>query len=108
MDEITQKATVKGKRNAALRYILSEEDKGVIAGWKQDLNTTLNLFNVRSFGPIWRSLMTAFQARVSTNNNSMLTKMFREMFPDDREITNDPHLPVSAIFLTANNPPIVS
>ena len=108
MDEITQKATVKGKRNAALRYILSEEDKGMIAGWKQDLNATLNLFNVRSFGCIWRSLMTAFQARVSTNSNLMITKMFREMFPDDREIANDPHLPVSAIFLTANNPPIVS
>ena len=49
-----------------------------------------------------------FQALVSSNNNAMLTKMFREMFPDDRGIANDPHQPVSAIFLTANKPPIVS
>ena len=108
MDEITQKAAVKGKRNAALRYILSEEDKAMIAGWKQDLNATLNLFNVRSLGSIWHSLTTTFQAQVSTNNNSMLTKMFREMFSDDQGIANDPHQSVSAIFPTANKPPIVS
>ena len=100
--------TAKSGRNAALRYVLSEEDKGMIAGWKQDLNSTLNLFNVRLLGSIWHSLTTTFQAQVSSNNNSMLTKMFRQMFPDDREIANDPHQPVSTIFLTANKPPIVS
>ena len=50
LTEIERRVTKRGKRNTALRFILSKDDKDKITGWKQDLVRVLHVFNVRSIG----------------------------------------------------------
>ena len=42
-----RKVDKRGKRNAALRFILAKKDKDEIAAWNQDLVRILHIFNVR-------------------------------------------------------------
>ena len=44
--------TKQGKRNVALRFILSKVDKDKISAWNQDLIRLLHIFNVRSLGAV--------------------------------------------------------
>ena len=46
--EIQRKVVKQGKRNSALRFVLSRSNKDRIAAWKQDLVRVLHVFNVRS------------------------------------------------------------
>ena len=43
---------MRGERNAVSRLFHSQNDKDAIAGWKQDLNKILHIFNVRSVIPV--------------------------------------------------------
>ena len=52
LTEIQKRVTKRGKRSAALRFILSKDDKDKIAVWKQDLVRVLHVFNVRSTGSV--------------------------------------------------------
>ena len=42
----------KGERNVCSRLFHNKDGEGVIAGWKQDLFRILQIFQVRSVGPV--------------------------------------------------------
>ena len=52
MVEMQKNVTKQGKRNVALRFILSKVDKDKISAWNQDLIRLLHIFNVRSLGTV--------------------------------------------------------
>ena len=47
MGEIQKKVVKQGERNVASRFFHAMSDKDAIAGWKQDLQLILQVFNVR-------------------------------------------------------------
>ena len=47
--QIQRKAMKDGKRNMASRLIHKKDDKNAIAGWKQELDRILHIFNVCSY-----------------------------------------------------------
>ena len=49
--EIQRNVVAQGGRNLASRMFYSRNDKDAIAAWKQNLNTILQIFNVRSVSP---------------------------------------------------------
>ena len=49
--EIQRNVAEQGERNVASRMFHSRNDKDAIAAWRQNLNTILQIFNVRSVGP---------------------------------------------------------
>ena len=77
MCEIQGKATEQGNRNPASRFFHSKNDKDKIAGWKQDLNSILQVFNVRSCSSAWRSL-TALQTELLINSHMILLDIRRD------------------------------
>jgi len=46
--EIQRSVIERGKRNVVSRHFHAKNDKETIAGWRQDLDRILRVFNVRS------------------------------------------------------------
>ena len=57
--EIQEKIVERGKRST-----ISGADKDAIVSWNQDLNRILQVFNVRSVGPMWWSIAEFLPGRV--------------------------------------------
>ena len=79
MAEIQGKVTEKGKRNVLSRVVYAKDDKEAIAGWKSDLNSILNVFNVCSTVFTWPSLIVPFQTELAMNTHVMVLDIHRNV-----------------------------
>lgn len=57
--EIQKRIIDQGKRHPVSRVLHTKTDRDMIAVWRQDLNRILQIFNVRSIGPAWPSLIVS-------------------------------------------------
>jgi hypothetical protein len=56
---------MRGERNPLSRLFHARNDKDMIAGWKQDLNKILHIFNVRLVGPVYFEITESSPSRRS-------------------------------------------
>jgi hypothetical protein len=52
VSQMQMKVDKRGKRSAAIRFILTKGDKDEITAWNQELFRILHVFNVRSIGTV--------------------------------------------------------
>ena len=56
MAEIQEHIAKRGKRNSIFQRFYAKEDEEAITAWKLELRKIRNVFDVRSFAPVWRVL----------------------------------------------------
>ena len=89
-----KKLTKKGKRNRFSRLVQAKNDKDAINAWRQNLNTILQLFNVRRVFPSRGPLTAPSQTKIALNTNTIVTNMQRNKGGADHE-----HQPVRSSFV---------
>ena len=96
VEEIQRNFVKQGKRNGFSRLFGSRKDKEVITAWRQDLAGILHIFNVRSAGFIWHTLMAPFQTELVINTHVMVAEIRRNGLTGQGG-THPQHHPVSVI-----------
>ena len=80
MAEIRRKLVKQGKPSAVPRIVPSKDDKDKIAAWRQDLAKVLQVFDVRSIGPIGHSqLIASFQTELGIDTRMMVEDIDRNV-----------------------------
>ena len=88
----------RGKQTSVSRTLNVKKDKDTIAGWKQDLNGILHIFNVRLISPVQLSIAKISpQTELLLNNHAILLDI-RHHALSGQEGADFQHQPVSATF----------
>jgi len=77
--EIQGRIVGKRERGLLSRLAHAKNDKETIADWKLDLIRILQVFNVRSAGPVRLSLTASFQTELALNTHNVVSDIRRDM-----------------------------
>ena len=88
MADIQRRVDEKNGRNLVSRAFNAQSDKDAIVAWKEDLNRTLHVFNVRSLNSKRNSLIVSFQTELSIDTNATVTDSHLEATKIRREVTD--------------------
>jgi len=78
--EIQIKIIEKKERNLLSQLAHAKNDKETIAAWKLDLIRILQVFNVRSVGPVLAATDSSFQSELTLNTHTIVSDIHRDMW----------------------------